>query len=200
MLLKAVILDLGGIVFGISVDRIIESWAESAGCDPESITPKFRVDKYYRCFETGEISPEQYRKHACNLLGIKLSDEDFDRGWNSIYLDLLPDIEQLLRKIQHRLRLVALTNTNVIHAMDWRVRYSSILRYFEKIFASHEIGARKPDPESFNIVLDYLGISPEKAAFFDDSMENVNGAIALGINGFVANSPGEVMERLRGIW
>ena len=66
------------------------------------------------------------------------------------------------------MRLVALTNTNYIHARDWRVRYADILTYFEKVFASHETKARKPDAESFRIVLNYLGMDPGKVVFFDD--------------------------------
>ena len=58
------------------------------------------------------------------------------------------------------------------------------------------MGARKPTPEAFQIVLDYLNISPEKVAFFDDTPENVDGAKSVGIKAFVANSPQEVAEEL----
>ncbi len=194
--ISAVILDLGGIVFGISVDKIIKSWSESAKRPPEELAEKFKVDRYYELFEIGAITPDQYRKHVCKTLGIDLSPEEFDRGWNSIYLDLLPGIDELLERIKRKYRLVALTNTNAIHAVDWRVRYFDTLKHFEKIFASHEIKARKPTPESFQIVLNYLEISPEKAAFFDDNPENANGARAIGMHGFVAVSPDEVYEIL----
>jgi glucose-1-phosphatase len=195
--LEAVIFDLGGVVFAISFEQIIESWAESAGCDPNDIAQKFRIDDHYKLFEIGKISPKEYRSHACDVLGIAISDEDFDRGWNSIYLDLLPNIESLLLQLKHKTRLLVLTNTNEIHAKEWRVRYSDILKYFEKIFASHEIGARKPSPESFNKILDYLDTTPDRVAFFDDLSDNVEGALSIGISSFVVNSPYEVSEKLK---
>lgn len=195
--IDAVILDLGGIVFGISVDRIIESWSKSAKCHPKDLAEKFKVDRYYELFEIGAITPDQYRKHVCRTLDINLSPEEFDRGWNSIYLDLLPGIDELLNQIKKNHRLIALTNTNAIHAIDWRVRYFDTLKHFEKIFASHEIKARKPNPESFQIVLDYLKTSPENVVFFDDNPENVNGARFIGIHGFVATSPEQVYEKLK---
>jgi HAD superfamily hydrolase (TIGR01509 family) len=195
--LEAVILDLGGVVFAISVDRIIESWAESAGCHLKDIVPKFKIDEPYKLFEIGKISPEEYRSHVCDVLGIKISDEDFDKGWNSIYLDLLPEIESLLLQLKKQTRLLVLTNTNEIHEKEWRIRYADILKHFEKVFTSHEIGARKPSPESFQAILDYLGTTPDKVVFFDDTPENVEGALSVGISSFVVNSPYEVSEKLK---
>jgi putative hydrolase of the HAD superfamily len=192
-----VILDLGGVVFGISVDRIIKSWAESSGCHPKDIAPKFKVDEYYKLFEIRKISPEEYRSHVCNVLEINISDEDFDKGWNSIYLDLLPGIEQLLLQLKDKTRLLVLTNTNEIHAKEWRVRYADILKHFDRVFASHEIGVRKPSPESFHAILDYLGTTPDRVVFFDDTPDNVEGALAIGISSFVVNSPNEVSEKLK---
>lgn len=197
--LEAAIFDLGGVVFGISVENILQSWAKYMNIPPQEMAPKFGQDSHYRRFETDDISPGQYREHVYETFGARLSDEEFDRGWNSIYLELLPGIESLLKQLQQSLRLVALTNTNYIHARDWRARYADILTYFEKVFASHEIKARKPDAKSFQIALNYLGIDPGKVIFFDDNRENVLGAIAVGIRGFVVASPLEISEKLQEI-
>jgi putative hydrolase of the HAD superfamily len=194
---KAAIFDLGGVVFSISLDPVIQSWARSIGCQPQEIAAKFRIGSHYERFEIGEISPAQYRAHVHDVLGARLSDEDFDQGWNSIYLKLLPGIESLLEQLRQTLRLVALTNTNEIHAKEWRSRYSDILTYFEKVFTSYEIGARKPDPECFQIVLDYLDLDPGEVVFVDDSLENVRGAEAVGIKGITATTSFEIAERLQ---
>ncbi len=177
--LEAAIFDLGGVIFGISLEPVIKSWAESAGVHPQKIAEKFKPDSHYERFETGEISPDEYRAYVYSVQGIQLSDEDFDRGWNDIYLDVIPGMESILEELQKHLRLVVLTNTNQIHAPEWRNRYSDILTYFEKIFASHEIGARKPDAEAFQIVLDHLNMDPGKVVFIDDRPENVRGAEAV---------------------
>jgi epoxide hydrolase-like predicted phosphatase len=198
--IEAAIFDLGGVIFGISLDPVFHSWAESIGCQPQDVAAKFRTDSQwavYERFEIGQISPREYRDHVCDLLGARLSPEDFDRGWNSIYLELLPGIESLLKQLRQTLRLVALTNTNQIHAKEWRVRYSDILTYFEKVFASHEIGARKPDPASFQIVLNYLDTDPGKVVFIDDNPENVRGASAIGIKGIVATLPHEIIDEFQ---
>ncbi len=195
--IEAAIFDLGGVIFGISLDPIIRSWAESSGIPPREIAEKFKIDSHHERFETGEISPEEFRAHVCDTIGAQLSPEDFDGGWNCIYLDVLPGIESILAEIRKDLRLVVLTNTNQIHARVWRSRYSDILTYFEKVFTSHEIGARKPEPEAFQAVLNYLDIEPGKVVFFDDNLENAQGANAVGINGFVVTSHLDVIEGLQ---
>ena len=195
--IEAIIFDLGGVVFGISLTPIIKSWAKSAGVHPQKIAENFGADSHYERFETSEITPEEYRAHVCSVLEVDLSPEDFDRGWNSIYLDVLPGMESLIKELREHVRLVVLTNTNQIHAPVWRERYSEVLALFEKIFASHEIEARKPDAEAFQIVLDYLEIVPEKTIFFDDNEKNVRGAEALGIQSFIVSSPDDVVEGLR---
>ena len=44
------------------------------------------------------------------------------------------------------------------------------------------MGARKPDAEAFQMVLDYLQIKPEEVLFLVDKLENILGAQALGIH------------------
>ncbi|MFC1718401.1 HAD family hydrolase [Candidatus Poribacteria bacterium] len=196
--LEAVIFDLGGVIFGISIEPVIQFWAECAGMDPQEIGKKFGADQdYYERFETNEITPEEYRAHVCEMFGAQLSNEDFDEGWNRIYFDVLPGIESILTELRKHVRLVVLTNTNGIHAPEWRTRYSDTLIHFERIFASHEIGARKPEPEAFQIVLDYLNIDLGKVVFFDDTLRNVQGAQAVGINSFVVTTPLDVIKGLR---
>ncbi|MFI5240181.1 MAG: HAD family hydrolase [Candidatus Saccharimonadia bacterium] len=58
-----------------------------------------------------------------------------------------------------------------------------IKRYFDEVLCSEEAGVVKPDPKIFRMVLAKLGISPSEAIFVDDRMYNVEGAIAVGIDG-----------------
>lgn len=195
--LDAAIFDLGGVVFQVSFGPVFASWASSAGLLPQTVEERYRFDHDYEAFERGDVSVEQYRSHVSDLLGATLSLEEFERGWNRIYLEVTPGIHSLLSKLRPRMHIVVLTNTNESHAGKWRGQYKEVIKLFEKVFASNEIRARKPEPDAFRIVLDYLGASANRVAFFDDKAENVEGARALGIRGFVADSVGDIMEGLR---
>jgi putative hydrolase of the HAD superfamily len=50
------------------------------------------------------------------------------------------------------------------------------------IVYSHEVGRRKPDPEIYAITCSRLGVEPHEVLFVDDVQENVDGAIAAGMD------------------
>lgn len=153
-------------------------------------------DEFYNRFERNEISAEEYRVAVSRRLEINLSDEDFDRGWCDLYLDVYEDIDDILLRLKPHYKLVALTNTNIIHHKVWAVRYAETLRHFDKVFSSHEMGVRKPEENAFEIVLDYLQCKPAEAIFLDDHADNITGAEKLGITTIWVTSPKKMKEEL----
>jgi glucose-1-phosphatase len=64
------------------------------------------------------------------------------------------------------------------------------------VFTSHEIGHRKPQPESFEHVLRAIGVPPPEVLLFDDLEPNVEAARALGLQAVVVKGPGDVRAAL----
>jgi HAD superfamily hydrolase (TIGR01509 family) len=199
--IAAIVLDLGNVVFDISFDKMYGYWAERNGVDAEKLKERLVFDEVYCKFERGEITPDEYRDYAIGRLGIKMDYGQFDRGWNSIYLDVLPGIAELVKALHSKYQLAVLTNTNAIHASRWRRRYEGILRYFDYIFCSFEMGARKPELMIFKRMLEALGTEPPRILFFDDKEENVAGAAACGIKAARTGSADHIVRELeeRGI-
>ena len=193
---KAIIFDLGKVVFDLSFDRVFDAWANSSGKKFDEIKDKFVFDELFDKFERNEISPEQFRTAVSQRLGIRLSDKDFDKGWCNLYLDICDDIDSLLISLKRNFRLVALTNTNAIHNKVWLVKYADTLQHFERIFSSNEIGTRKPEKRSFRIVLDYLKCKPAETIFLDDNADNTKGAEELGIATILVTSQAKMREGL----
>lgn len=194
---QAVIFDLGKVIFDLSFDRVFQSWAASSGREFDDIKRKFMFDELYDTFERNEIAAEEYRAAVSRRLDIRLSDEDFDRGWCDLYLDVYEDIDDILVRLKPDYKLVALTNTNILHHNVWSVRYADTLRHFEKVFSSHEIGVRKPEEKSFEIVLNYVQWKPIETIFLDDSADNITGADKLGMATILVTSPTRMKEELR---
>lgn len=193
----AMIFDCGGVIFHLSLDNVFKHWAMVSGKEASIMKKKFDFDEISQEFEKGAISSSLFRKDIMNKLELKMSDEDFDNGWNSIYMELVPGIEQLLQELRSTYRLVALTNTNEIHAKKWRILYSSVLEYFEKVFSSHEIGARKPEQKAYETVLNYLGLNPNRTIFFDDNPEFVRAAAAMDITSIRVTSFTQMTDEMR---
>jgi putative hydrolase of the HAD superfamily len=199
--IKVVVFDLGNVIFDISFDRMYGYWAERNGVSVKQLRERLVFDEVYCQFERGEIEPDTYRDYAISKLGIDMDYSEFDRGWNSIYLDVLPGIVDLVKALHSEYSLVVLTNTNAIHADAWEKRYASILQYFDLLFCSFEMGTRKPEPMIFKRMLEALGIEPGRVLFFDDKEENVAGANACGINAVRVGSSEHIIHELerRGI-
>ena len=54
---------------------------------------------------------------------------------------------------------------------------------FDTIVDSHEVKMRKPNPAIYHLTMERLGAKPERTAFLDDLLANVNAARALGMHG-----------------
>jgi putative hydrolase of the HAD superfamily len=195
--IDAAVFDLGGVVLDIAMANVPVRWAELAGLDAAALTDRLMTDTHYRRLERGEMSLGEYHQHICRLLGVTLTFEQFHDGWNAIYDGVIPGMETLLRSIRPHVRLIALTNTNAGHADVWKPRYAGLMDVFERIFCSHELGARKPEPASFQAVLDYLALPADRTGFFDDREDNVQAAWAMGMRGVVFRTVDDARRALR---
>jgi len=195
--IHAIIFDLGKVVFDLSFDRVFRSWAKASSQKFEDIKNKFVFDELFNKLETNEISVSGFRTTISKRLGFNLTGADFDRGWCDLYLDPYNGIEQLLIDLKHKYRLVALTNTNIIHNKVWRLKYAGILKHFEKIFSSHEMETRKPEEKAYRIVLNYLQCKPAETIFIDDNADNIMGANKLGIPTILVISQEQMRKELQ---
>ena len=76
-----------------------------------------------------------------------------------------------------------MSNTNAAHVDVWKPLYSDFLDMFDAVYVSNELGARKLEARIYEKVLELEGVRGSDAVFFDDKMENIEAAEALGIEG-----------------
>lgn len=194
---KAIIFDLGKVVFDLSFDRTFQYWANSSGRTFNDIKNKFSFDSSFEKFERGEISPETFRRVICDKLDITLTNEAFDAGWCDLYLDTYPGIDNLLGSLKRNYKIGALTNTNLIHKKVWEPKYADTLKYFEGVFSSPDMQTRKPEKEAYQIVLDHFKVEPAQTLFLDDNAENIAGAEKLGIRTILVVTQEQMYNDLR---
>ncbi|MGE5558920.1 MAG: HAD family hydrolase [Bacillota bacterium] len=187
-MIKAIVFDLGNVVINISIDRIFAYWAAGLGLPAGEIASRFVFDEAYENFERGRISAPDYIKHIADKYGIVLTETLFTDGWNSIFGGVIPGVGPLLRGLKTGYRLAALSNTNEIHAEYFKALYKDTLAFFEQIFVSNEIGARKPDARAFQAVLDYLKLAPGEILFLDDNPAFTAKAGAIGMRTVLVSS------------
>lgn len=72
------------------------------------------------------------------------------------------------------------------------LRAAPWLASFSEKFFSCELKAVKPDHESYQLVLDSLGVPAQEAVFVDDRPANVAGARSVGIRAFLFEGPDQL--------
>jgi 2-haloacid dehalogenase len=94
------------------------------------------------------------------------------------------------------IRLYALTNWSAELFPIALQRYD-FLKWFDGIVMSGEERTRKPYPEIYRTLLNRYNVDPSKALFIDDSLRNIKGAEAVGIDGIHFTSPPQLKQALQ---
>lgn len=195
---SALLFDLGGVIMGIDWDRAFERWARASGEEPGTIRDRYRFDDAaYERHERGEIEERDYYAALRQSLGIDIADDEFRAGWNAIFTGDIVENVELLRRIEGRIPLYAFSNSNATHHGVWGKRFEGALRPFRKVFVSSELGVRKPDREAFQRISREIGVPLAEILFFDDTLANVEGARAAGLQAVHVKSPQDVEDALR---
>ena len=196
----ALLFDLGNVVIDIDFNRAFARWAEHAACDVSLLRARFSVDEACRRHEIGAISDAEYFASLRGSLGLDLSDAQMLDGWNAIFVGAAPGISETLARAAARVPLYAFTNTNPAHVAFWSARFADTVAHFRKIYVSSTIGLRKPDAAAFRFVGDDIGVPSERIIFFDDSLANVEGARACGLQAVQVRSPSDVTTTLASLF
>jgi putative hydrolase of the HAD superfamily len=193
---KALLFDLGGVLLEIDFAAALRSWAAYSELPFEELTRRFRFDLAYERHERGEVSASEYFSHVAEKLRLSATREQIEIGWNSIFVGEIATTRLWVERARKQLPCYALTNTNASHMAKWSRLYPGVASAFDKLYASHEIGLRKPDREAFEFICRDTGLEPSAILFFDDLPDNVHAATAAGLQGVVVRSPKDVASSL----
>ncbi len=198
--MKNIIFDLGGVIINIDYQLTIDAFKKLGIENFERLYSQATQTKLFNRFETGKITPAQFRSEIKKLLSIRISNSQIDNCWRAMLLDFPQERLLFLEKLKKKYRLFLLSNTNQIHISE----VSQILkrknqfkiwnRIFEKKYFSHEIGMRKPDKEIYEFVLKENNLKAPETLFIDDSEQNIFGAKKAGLKTYFLKKGEEITE------
>jgi putative hydrolase of the HAD superfamily len=148
--------------------------------------------------DLGACSVEAFAEGAIAELQLQISRDEFVAQYSNWVKGAYPGAHQLLEGLAGRYRLATLTNNNATHYQRIE-RDLDLARHFSAVFASHQIGMKKPDPEVYLHVTQALGVAPERIAFFDDNTECLEPARALGWQCFHTVGLSQLVAAIAGI-
>lgn len=187
--IKNIIFDYGNVIFEIDFKKTQNALLQLGIGNIEDFFAHKGHDNLFNDFETGAISPAEFRRGIRQAAGNEnLTDQEIDAAWNSLLIGVPPGIHDLLLQVKQKYRTFLLSNTNDTH-------YNYILDYlkkefnipdnnelFEKAYYSQQMFLRKPDVKIFEQVLRENKLDPAETLFIDDSPQHIEGARLAGLN------------------
>ncbi len=141
-------------------------WSDLTGCHPSmdglrSWVPSFRREAWRRCLDDLGLDGQALAARA------EVEFVEAQRSGHSA----IPGAEELIRALAARgVRLGLLTNGPPDIQLT-KVDSSGLSGHFHGVVMSGEVGLGKPDPAVFALVLDKLGVAPDRAVMVGDSWE-----------------------------
>jgi len=185
---RNIIFDLGGVLLNINPLLSLNEFAVISGIAQEELKIRLANERVFEKFDTGSISPDEFRSDLCRIMGKKVTDAEIDHAWNMLLLDFPLHRVQLLQQLRKNYRVYLLSNTNSIHFIQYTAEFYEkygiqMTDLFDRLFVSYEIGMHKPDEGIYTYVLKVEGLNPTECVFIDDSLPNIEAAAKLGIAG-----------------
>jgi putative hydrolase of the HAD superfamily len=179
----ALILDYGGVISQPQNPENVNNLCQhlqQTGNDFQKVYRSQRAP-----YDSGQLSGQQYWRNVLQSFGLALNDFDIAylvqediKSWTQLNQAMVQFIAASRSKF-HKLAMISNMTSDTLAFM--RSHYPW-LALFDELCFSCELGTNKPDPAIYEICLSKLGLLPNECLFVDDSLENVEGALKLGIH------------------
>lgn len=143
----------------------------------------------WTAYEKGEIPRSEIFRvrfpKTFEHFGLPVPEEnipDFFQTQLSMVHEVMPGVFEVLEKLHGKYKMHIITNSVKTTQMR-RLAESGLIKFFDHIFISEELGTQKPAPEFFDIVFDKLRISRSEALIIGDSYSSdIKGGINAGVD------------------
>jgi glucose-1-phosphatase len=198
----ALIFDFGNVVAYFDYRRACTVLGARLGLSGDELLERVRPLGFaplVRSYESGQISAEAFSADLCALAGLEVPHAEFASAWADIFWPNEP-VARLIADLKAQgYRLVLGSNTNDLHAAQFRRQFAATLAHFDRLVLSYEIGHVKPSAEFYRACAEAAGAPPSRCVFIDDLPENVQGAQAAGLTGLLYRDVPTLVADLRSI-
>lgn len=197
--IDTIIFDFGGVILDIEPQL---TYNEFAKFGPKTLQDK-EIKLIINKFERGILTPEKFRSQVCDTLGIKINQRQFDDAWNALLLDIPAERIEVIEKVKSHYTILLMSNSNEIHYdlyvrdLQLRFGYREFDALFDKAYFSFDTHLAKPDPDTYEFIINQHSLQPENTLFIDDSPENIAVAKKLGLKTYLLKKPERIRDLFR---
>ena len=196
MTVRAVIFDFGG-VLARTEDRIPRTaLAERFGLTYEELEAIVYGGETSLQASRGEIPVKEHWQAVCDHLEFPPTEiRAFQREfWGGDVID--EKLIDYIRSLPPRFKVGLLSNAWSDMRKSLQEEWD-ILKLFDVVIISAEVGLIKPDPRIYQLAVEKLGVQPEEAVFVDDMRRNVEAAREAGLHAIRFTNRQEILDQLK---
>ena len=200
--INTIIFDLGMVIIDLDKQATPIAFEKLCGPNYTNIMEKLNGEGFFEAYETGRISTDTFIERLQSEIGDGVKADQIKSAWNAMLMDIPEERFKILLEAKGKYRTYCLSNTNQLHIdfifdkLKQERKLENLDPYFHKVYLSHEMKQRKPDPEIFETVVKEQGLKASETLFIDDTAEHLAGASSIGLKTFHLNE-GLTLE---GIW
>ena len=195
--------DLGNVLLAFSHERMCSQMAQVAGVSPDLVRhalfeAKGSARSVQWRFERGDLNVLAVYDHFCETLGVEPNREELFAAGRDIFNVIEESVAIIEQLAASGRRLGIMSNTNTL---DWEFvtsgRYPFLNNAFEQYVLSFEVRSMKPEAAIYEHAVKLVGAEPGQVFFTDDRPENVDGALAVGLDATLFTTPAKLREDLQ---
>lgn len=198
-----IIFDWGGVIINIDYTRTRQAFIDLGFDGFDEYFSQHQQMEVFNKLDVGKISGEDFFKEIKKIMPDGAGIEQVRDAWNAMLLDFPGENFELLKKLKEEYRTFLFSNTNEPHLeyyfpkVEEKFGLATIDPLFEKAYYSCRFGMRKPNPESFQKILDENALEPGETLFIDDSPQHLEGASKTGIRTYHLKHPEKLTDVFR---
>jgi putative hydrolase of the HAD superfamily len=184
--IKSIVFDLGGVIITLDRAEAVHRFKEAGLENAEELLDAYHQKGIFLELEEGKLTKEEFYEAVCHEAGRYIPAEVIDHAWLG-FMKEIPEYKlEMLETLRKTYKTYLLSNTNAV-IMDWAKspafspQGKSIDHFFDKIYASYQIGYTKPATEIFAFMFADAGIIPSETLFIDDGNANIEMGKKLGM-------------------
>jgi putative hydrolase of the HAD superfamily len=184
--IKNIVFDLGGVIIDLDHDCAVRRFKDLGISQAEALLNPYEQRGIFLDLENGKLDLPAFCRELSRYAGRNLSEEEVSYAWKGFIVEVPQYKLDYIAGLRANYKVCLLSNTNPV-IMGW-ARSSAfsaagrpITDYFDKIYASYEVGITKPDRRIFELMLKSNVFLPSETLFVDDGEKNVAMGKSLGL-------------------
>jgi len=175
---KAVGFDYGGVIAGIPSSEFNRRITELLGVSIEAYKTVYFRNNHLLNHDT--LSTDEFWSKVLNEMDRSDKLDDLLKFLKSLNQhEINNDILSLVKHLKALGYKIGILSNNTLEGVE-RMRNAGLMKLFDVVAVSTEIGFSKPNPKAFDIFIEKLNISPQELIFIDDTAKSLESAKEIG--------------------